>query len=125
MSIHCAHCEEECASDAETCPNCGHRLAAASKRDTGQLRSFGSWMFGGEGGRAAARARRNIEGLRILGLIEIVIGLWSLAAAVNASAWNDPASVYWLTAGGAIWLGIMTRALAGIWATLERIAEKK
>ena len=113
--IYCPKCECECSEEAVACPRCGHRL--------------GSKVPATE--RQAAGAMGWIKAMCVLSEIAVITGLffailWFAGLVVSRSpdAVNDMWPwVAWF--GRMAILGIIGRALAGIWYAVERIARQR
>lgn len=106
MTIYCPGCESPAGDDAKFCARCGIRLADPPPARAGGGRGFHD--FTGE-----------IGGLRIVGLILIVLG------GVVGVYVGMQKGLTGLAAGFGIFVfGFVIRSMGGIWATLQRMARK-
>ena len=98
MNVYCPNCENECSDQATACPKCGRPLQRA--------------------GMSRGWPHDEIWALFLLGAIFVGLGIVVLVAAV--------ASKQWYGAGvglGAIWVGMISRAAAGMWGAIEHMAD--
>ena len=108
MNVSCPNCENVCSDAAVSCPKCGHPLKSKGAEILAE--DVEGTMF------------LEIGTLRIVGKTLVIVATVLGGVSVVRLAYGK-----WditLLAFGLAWAGLVLRAFAGMWASLERISQK-